>query len=446
IANKMGLAYYTLDDIRDTGRVMAQVPRTQCSTMLDFACLRGATLEEDLRLRDFTINALAMTLDGQIVDPTNGQQDLREHKIRQTSEQSFPNDPVRLLRAIRQAGQLKFEIETETEKALRHYAKRITEPAPERIREELMKILHLSDSAGTLEKTEDYGILSQIIPEVTELKTISQSWPHHYDNVWEHTMAAVTALEIIGIMLKGHTPAPHKFRYVPVPNWAWGILESTLTPMQAPLFEYLNYELNPDVTREDLLKWGALFHDIGKATTRTVDEKGLTHFKGHDKEGAIKTGERLSALRFSNKAITFVTTLVSNHMRLISLEKGPLTKRAIYRFYRDTEEVGTGIILLALADTLAVWGRNLRVNRWENLLKIAEVLLNHYFYQHEQTIAPPPLLTGYDLLDIGIPQGPEMGRLLEKLQEAQAIGEVDSYEKAIAFIKDQSSTKPLLPE
>lgn len=439
VANALCAAYYPLDDARDTGRVIVANPHTRRPVMLDFAVLRGATLEEDLRRRDFTINAMALTLDGALIDPTDGQADLAARLIRMAGPASFRDDPVRLLRAIRQANTLRFHLEPRTEMALRAQVLSITTVTAERVRDELLDMLHAVPAAHSLQALADVGLLSHVLPEIQALQAVQQSAPHHYANTQVHTLATVSAVEGILALLKGAARPPAaddapSFALVPAPAWAWPLLAETLLPFQAALLAYLDEPVNAEMPRADLLKWGALFHDVGKAATRTSDDAGRTHFYGHAEHGARLTETRLEALRFPGKASAFISKLVAEHMRLAAAHKELLTRRAIYRFYRDTGEAGIGVVLLALADALAVWGRELTQTRWRALLRSAAALCKAYFERPTEVVKPPALLNGRDLIALGLQPGPQMGHILESLREAQAAGEIASREAAEAFV------------
>ncbi len=436
VADALNAAYYPLDKSRDTGRVVAKAPNSQLIT-LDFAALRGNTLEQDLHLRDFTINAIAMQLDGELIDPTGGLHDLKNKVIRATSKHTFQNDPARLLRAIRQSSELDFQLEPKTRALLRAQASLIRNIAPERIQSELFNILSLRPTAQSLQKLKDLNLLAKILPEVQKLEVITQTSPHCYPDAWAHTLATITSIEMILAQLEGQNyPQDGSSWKPPAPQWAWDMLKNMLVPLQPKLLAYLAETPNVDMSKAKLLKWGALFHDVGKVSTRSVDEQGLAHFYGHAKIGAELTQSRLEALHFPKKANLYISMLVKAHMRLISMSKNTPTRRAIYRFYRATEEAGVGIILLALADALAVWGAQLSPHYWQRLLKSAAILLRAYF-ERQEIIHPIPLLDGHDLITIGVPKGPKIGHILEALSEAQAAGDISTREAAEAFVHEQ---------
>jgi poly(A) polymerase/tRNA nucleotidyltransferase (CCA-adding enzyme) len=437
VADTLGGAYVTLDAERDTARVVVGMPGRSKPVMLDFATLRRPTLKADLHDRDFTINAMALTLDGQLIDPEHGQHDLQAHRVRAVSKHSLPNDPARLLRAVRTAAELHFEIEPQTLADMQEYAERLTDVAAERICAELTRIVAAEPAAQSLERLEALDLLVHVLPELLDLKETHQTRPHHYETVWGHTLAAMSALEGLLALVEGKPRPPQVAPRVRAPQWAWRRMEEELHPFQPTLQHYLEVLLAAEMPRRDLLKWGALLHDIGKAETRSVDDEGKTHFYGHEDTGADAAHARLRALRFPNSAKHFVRLLIAEHMRILGLEQNPPpSRRAIYRFYRAAEEAGVGVVLLHLADTLAVWGPGLKREHWETVLAVATALLDGYFRQQETVVAPPPLLTGHDLLDRGVPQGPEIGRLLRAAREAQAAGELTSREEALHYVMD----------
>jgi putative nucleotidyltransferase with HDIG domain len=433
VANALHAAYYPLDNERDTGRVVVTDPHTHRPVMLDFAVLRGATLEEDLRRRDFTVNALAITLDGALIDPTGGQADLDARLIRMASPTSFKDDPARLLRAVRQANALHFHLETRTEMALRAQVLSITSVTAERIRDELLDMLRTVPAAHSLQALADVG-LRHVLPEIQALQAIQQTAPHYYANTQVHTLAAISAVEGLLALLKGKARPPSTNTYIPTPNWTWPLLADALLPFQAALLKYLDEPVNAEMPRADLLKWGTLFHDVGKAETRTVGDDGHTHFYGHAETGVKSTETRLEALRFPGKATAFISTLVAEHMRLATSHKDTLTRRAAYRFYRDTGDAGVGVVLLALADAMAVWGRGLTQTRWRALLRNAKALFKAYFERPTEIVAPATLLNGHDLIALGVRPGPQMGHILDALREAQAAGEIATREEAEIFV------------
>ncbi|MFQ5420402.1 MAG: HDIG domain-containing metalloprotein, partial [Anaerolineae bacterium] len=183
----------------------------------------------------------------------------------------------------------------------------------------------------------------------------------------------------------------------------------------------------------------ALFHDVGKPETKSVEADGRIRFLGHDKVGSQIAGRRLRRLSLSNQAIEQVKRIVAAHMRpLLLVQAGhiPPSRRAIFRFFRAAGAAGLDVCLLALADHLATYDGAGDEGEWDKLVRLTAVLLRHYFQKREETVSPPPLVDGRALIDeLQLTPGPEIGRLLRLIQEGQAAGEIATREQAIQFAR-----------
>ena len=178
VANILKTDFMILDNERDTGRAI-YTDEDGSRTYLDFATYRGATLEEDLRNRDFTMNAIAFDLKAQtIIDPLNGASDLRTKLIRACSPTSISDDSIRILRAIRQAAYFEFKIEPETRKAMKQAASLLPNVSPERKRDELFKILDGPKPDSAMRALEILGVFPHLLPELSAMKGVTQSEPH----------------------------------------------------------------------------------------------------------------------------------------------------------------------------------------------------------------------------------------------------------------------------
>ena len=430
-ADALGGDYFPLDAERDTGRaILTTVDGNRLE--LDFAALRGASLEADLVTRDFTINAMALNERDGLVDPTGGRADLDAHLIRATGDQVFRDDPLRLLRAVRIAAELGFQIEAQTAACIRRDAALVTVPASERVRDEFVRLINVRGTAGHLQRLDEFGLLSRVMPELERIKGVTQSQPHRFD-VWRHTLETLDVLEgVIAAVTGGEIGIPV---LAEVPAVAWDDLAQTLDHFNVNLAAHLAVEVSDDRDRTMLLKLGALLHDIGKVETRSRDEDGRIHFYSHEPTGARLAAARLRQLRFSREEVERVSVTIGGHLRPSHLARtDKITRRAVYRYYRALGDAGVEVALLSLADHLATWGPGLQKQRWAKRLEVAKTLLTHYFERHDETIAPPPLVTGHELMaELGLSKGPEVGRLLEALREAQAAGEVKSRDEALAL-------------
>nr|MBC7244817.1 CCA tRNA nucleotidyltransferase [Chloroflexota bacterium] len=427
IANRTGGAFYVLDEETEAARI---VYRTPSELTVDLAAMRGADIIADLQMRDFTINAMAVDVrecnaeQPHIFDPCGGQADLATRILRATSEQAFQQDAVRLLRALRFAATLGLRIEPQTESWLRRDAPLIVRPSAERIRQELALIMAASDAAQHLRRMEELGLMQGILPEVIALKGVTQSEPHIHE-VYEHTLVTVAEAERLSAWPGAHLEADE---------------QEFLSPFAAELEAHFAPVICEGRTRATLFKFAALFHDLGKPETRTVELGGRIRTLGHEDVGAEMAKEVLTRLKFSVQEIRLVHTIVKHHMRPSWLLKQPsITRKAIYHFFRDTGDAGVDVLILALADQLATRGEALRTSQkehWLRYLQLVNLMLQHYFHHPCEVVSPPPLVTGDDVMSLlGLPPGPEVGRLLEEVRLAQAEGLVRTREEAVEMLQ-----------
>ena len=424
-ADRLHADVYVLEADLDMARVLVD------DTMIDFARLRDADLYVDLASRDFTINALAIDLDqpDRVIDRFNGQADLEEGVIRAIDERSLTDDPVRMLRAVRQSAALAMAIDPQTAEWIRRHAMLVVHAPAERVRDELNKTFQESDTADSLLLLDAFGLLTYLVPEVTALKGVTQSAPHHWD-VYEHTRRVVDALELLGTRWLGFDQSDEGAIMLPViPDFAWDSLFLNLSEYSDALRAHLQ-----SGSRWLLLKWTALLHDIGKPATKTVEDDGRTRFFGHEDLGAQLAEARLRALRFSNDETDRVTGIIGGHMRPHWLAEAPLTRRAMYRFFRDTKDYGVDILVLSLADHLATHGPAVELRHWVERLGLISQMFDGYFSRHAEVVAPPPLVNGTDIMrELGLPPSKQIGLILEAIRDAQASGEIMTREDALAL-------------
>ncbi len=431
VANALNAPVYVLDQARDTGRVVL----TDRKTMLDFARFRGSTLEEDLRERDFTINAMALPATARfvhsIIDPTGGLADLKERKIRLTHSQAIQDDPVRTLRALRLAAGLDFELTKETQAAIIAGVPGLEKVSEERKRDELIKILMTNQPGNALGKMEDLTLLQAVLPEIAALAGVQQS-PPHFEDVLAHTRRVLNWLDKIEGQFFFERKGPDE-----------GLVDAqaALDQYIPQLKEYLERAVDGGMNGWMILRLGALFHDVGKKETQKFDEDGRIRFFGHAAEGAKLAGRRMRRLCLSKKAITQVKKIVAGHMRpllLVQDQGGQPSRRAVYRYFQAAGKNGLDIGLLALADHLATYDGRGAGQTWPKLLNLVTNLFQYYFEKPQEAVKPPPLVNGRDLIDLlDMEPGPEIGRMLRLIAENQAAGEINSREEALQFVQQQ---------
>ena len=431
-ANALGAAFYPLDEERDTARVIL-MQADGSRQVLDFAALRGEDLDSDLRARDFTINAMAIPVDSpqRLVDPLGGAIDLRAGRLRACSETSFQDDPLRILRGVRLALAFDLNIVPETRKQMRQAVHLLPRVSPERVRDELFRILDGPKASAALRSLDLLGALPFILPELVNTQGVTQS-PPHVSDIWNHSLEAVQKLgSVLDVLGPRHDPEA-------AANWALGFVSVRLGRYRELIFAHLQNRLNPERSMRALLLFAALYHDIGKPGTRQVDEEGRIRFFGHELTGKKIIDQRAHHLRLSKDEIDRLKTIVHHHLRpfLLAQTGEPPSRRAIYRFYRDTGPAGVDICLLTLADVLATYGPALPKEAWINHIEVVRVLLDAWWERPEESVAPKALLNGHDLIEVlNLEPGPQIGQLLEAVREAQAMGSVHTREEAFLFVQ-----------
>ena len=441
VANSLKADFYSLDVERDTGRVVVNV-ENEPRTFLDFAAFRGADLEADLLGRDFSLNAIALDLgDHSLHDPLDGVSDLQKNWLRACSASSFTDDSVRILRGVRLAAAFGFRLLPETRWLMKEAASLLVNISPERLRDELFRMLDGPKPAACLRSLDQLGALEHILPEVPALKGAAQR-PPHVSDVWEHTLSVVNHLESILAALQPQYDADK------ASDWHNGLMVLRIGRYRQSLGGHLSTELSPGRTTRSLLFMAALYHDVAKPQARSVDEKGQLRFWGHDQLGAQTAARRGRALMLSNDELKRLESIVKDHMRIHHLtnrligEGKPPTRRAIYRFFRQTGPAGVDICLLSLADLRATYEQTLPQETWAACLDVVRLMLEAWFERREEEVSPQPLIDGNELLqEFSLQPGPLVGRLIESIREAQAAGEVSTREEALALARKKLRDK-----
>lgn len=386
--------------------------------VIDIAAFRGETLEEDLRLRDFTVNAIAAPFDvvsedfaGLLIDPCGGVEDLRLRRLRQCSARSLDDDPLRMLRAFRLSATHGLRIYEGTLAGIRERVSKIDDVAWERVREEFMKLLATGRSYAALRAMDGIGLLERLLPEIAAMKGAPQNRFHHLD-VWEHTLDAIDRFE--------REPVP--------PTLGWLTTEFS---------EYLAENRGQATPMVALLKFALLLHDCAKPTTRTVDESGRVRFIGHEKIGAEIARAAATRFRMSRKTRDIIELLVAEHLRTMHLSSdGPPSRRALNRFLRRVGQDWMGVVAHSWADLQASRGpartEGQRQRTERTLVSIAR------FREEERANGSGrrPLITGGDLVrQFGVPEGPAVGELLRRVDNARDGGEISTAGQARAYVR-----------
>lgn len=335
---------------------------------------------EDIRRRDFTINGLMLDPDtGEIFDYCQGMKDIKNKKIRTIGipEERFSEDYLRILRAIRFSNKLNFKIEDKTKKALHKVASNILRVSTERIRDEIAKIITGKNPGQGITTLSEFGLLKHLIPEIESLKNVEQPAEFH--------------------------PEGDVFFHT-----------------------CLVLDMLEDPKRTNLeVAYGALFHDIGKPSTYTKTDR--IRFNRHEYVGARLTKEICNRLKFSKKRTTNITSLVKEHMKFGNVDK---MKKSTFKKFISIENFEDHLALHK-ADCLGSHGD---LSLYKYTLQKMDELKN-------EPIKPKPLITGDDLISLGLNPGPKFKNILSEIFDEQLEGNINSKEKGIKLAKTILSRK-----
>jgi poly(A) polymerase len=384
--------------------------------LFDFTAQRGAFIEEDLAGRDFTVTAMALPLDAfvsgdfsRLIDPFGGRAAIADKEIRALSDESFRQDPLRLLRAFRLAAELGFSIDGQTLAQIGRDSSLLGFVSGERVRDELFRILEINPCHLFIEMIDRVGLLEGILPGVTSMKGVEQNGYHALD-VWAHTMLCLIELEIIFAN----------------PREEFG-------DAGVDFPGYLAGGFVPGRSRAALLKLAALLHDAGKPGRVSRDVEGRLHFYGHATAGGAAAEPVAERLRLAKDERDFVVLLVSNHMHLVHLMAGfSRTRKSILHFFRKYGEDYRALFMLFAADTRATVGPKMTPVRVRLIREAAADMLRLYEEDLRPRLQAPPLLAGRDLIDrFGLEPGPLIGVILRKVEDARLEGLVSDRDSAL---------------
>jgi poly(A) polymerase len=421
------------------------IKHQQQDIIIDISPLKGHNLEDDLRARDFTINAMAAPLTDivhhletgdplQLIDPLNGLADIQARQLRAVDNDIFRHDPLRMLRAVRLKARYQLSIDPWTQELIRRDAPLLPSVAAERIHDELYAILQPNGATEQLHFLDTLDLLTVIIPEFIPARGMPQPRPHYWD-VLEHSLQAVAALELLAIVLAHGEPTsfPAESQLI-VPPESEDLAEIRTLLHEAEqqgIFQFA-------ALTAPRMKLAALLHDIGKPATYTTDEDGSIHFYGHPQVGVPLAQQIMKRLSASTQDRRLVQLVVNHHMRPGNLGQNdePVTMRATRRYFVDLGPTGILIALFSLADHIATHGPQ-PSHTWERHLAVVRLLLTRYI-RERQSILPPQLISPEELMrKLNLEPGPLIGQLLERIAEAQAEGQIHSKEEALWLAQEK---------
>ena len=388
---------------------------------IDISLFDGKNIGEDLKNRDYTVNATAFELkffDGfkkhMIYAGKDCVKDLKSKRLNVVSPGVFKKDPLRMLRAFRFAAELGLKIADETYKHIKKAAKLIKKAAPERIKNEFFRILTAKNSSVLLKEMDKCGLLAEIFPEVKSMKKAAKKYYYHPGGLFQHSFETMEACEDILNNLKKYFP-------------------DNCTELQKHFEEGEIYSEN--VTRCNILKFAALFHDSAKPET-AKKEGGKMRFFGHEEAGAKKTEKIIRALKMSKKDTAGAKFLIENHMRPSTLTRNnTVTQKASLKFFRDVADNTPDLLVLSMADwhsykKLKIFSQKELKAQERSVRKLVK-----YYYEIKNAKPLPKLVDGNVLMkEFKLKPGPWLGELIETVLAAQQEGKVCDKKGALALV------------
>ncbi len=459
LANKFGGHYAHFHDkahrvivpLTSTSTQDKQTPNPHKEFILDIAHLKGDIIEQDLRKRDFTINAIAAPLANvsqhlqtgealHLIDPLHGLADLQAHRLKAVDSDVFRHDPLRMLRAVRFMARYHLSIDPWTEGLLIRDSSLLLQVAPERIHDELYAILEPRGATDQLHFLDAHGLLTTLMPEFIPARGMLQPRPHYWD-VLEHSLQTVGTLEQLSTLLQ---QTPDAIQQSPLESQAHGYLAHIQQLLQEAEQQHIFSRATLTTPR---MKLAALLHDIGKPPTYSEDAEGHIHFYAHPQVGVPLAQQVMKRIHASNADRRLVQQIVAHHMRPGQLAHlDAISPRAIRRYFVDLGTTGIIVALLSLADHLATTGplfgtsennADTTISSWEQHLATVHLFLNQYI-QHRENILPPQLISADELMRrLNLKPGPHIGRLLEAIAEAQAEGAISSRDEAFWLAEEK---------
>jgi poly(A) polymerase len=424
LASSLGAnsSFVPLDKERRTGRV---VIRQEHQNVVDISTIRGSGITDDLFSRDFTVNAMAVHLwdaiNGRLrpglVDPLNGRQDLGDRIIRVCTGGSFPDDPIRMLRAFRFALCLDFRISEETRSGIEQHSNRVKLVSGERIRDELAIILSHGEASNAIREMAGLSLITAIFPELEATRGLEQNAFHHLD-VWGHTVETIANLE----------------RTVEQLSVIFGSLSDRIK-------DYIFDEPVSGRPRIWLMKLALLFHDSGKPGSLTVTPDGRRRFIGHEKLSKTFCLDAGTRIKLASRELSEVSNWVESHMRSSILTNETLSQRAVVRLHQRFGLDLIGLVLIYLSDLYAAKGPARKSVDFERA-KIRAYQAIELAFKHESS-PTKPLLDGFAIMDeFGLEQGPLLGSIIRWLVTEQTLGSVKDRSEAVEAVRRYLAHRP----
>ncbi|HVA66601.1 MAG TPA: HD domain-containing protein [Elusimicrobiota bacterium] len=440
LARRFGGTLVTLDDQNGVFRLVFPTDRFRTIRQIDASLIQGRGIADDLKRRDFTLNAMALELSPEmgpaigprdLLDPFRGRADIEKKIIRCREKSVLADDPLRLLRAFRIAAQLGFSIEPRTLKMVAGLKKSATKPAAERIRTEITGIFSAPDAGRWARLMDEAGVLTRIFPEMEKARRCATVY-YGQGGVLTHSLTTLDRMDFLFKNIARAFPA-----------------------QAAEIRAQMGRNNFGDASFEAFLRLCAFLHDVAKPETAGLIEGRLRFFR-HDEIGAERISALLGRLRFSRRWTQAAAAVVAHHLRPGNLAaNNTVSDRAAYRFFRDLGPNSLALLLTCWADHASympeprlrrhlallsqapgTFGRSVSEDEKKTVrhLQVVSFLVRRLFDESNKAV-PDPVVNGRDVMKIlGLKPGPEVGTWLERVREAQGRRKIKTRAQALAYL------------
>jgi len=346
--------------------------------------------------------------------------DVSREIIRFTDEKSLLKNPSDILHAAYLSAKFNFRIAPKSIAMMKAHRKEVARLSPSEIRDKLFSLFALPRSIVAIRIIDDVGVLSVLIPEIDRIRSVQQN-PYHHLDVWKHSLLAL-----------------EEYEKSPIPEF--------LSDYSNDIADYLNTRIVYDKKKFQVIKYALLVHDIGKAETKRVNQKGWISFVGHEKVGAQIAESIAMRLKFGGKIAKMSNLLIRNHLRTMLLNgRDEVTQRSIRRFIKDTKQDWLGVLLLSYFDLLASQGPLRAQREIKTTEELIKNIADFYFKKLKLEITMGRLISAEDLKERFQILPKLIGRTLKRVEDCQFNGEIHTRDEALKiaekFLKDMKMQK-----
>ena len=420
VSRHLNASFFVLDDERQTVRFMYYLSNGQLFP-LDFVKFTGKNLEADLYNRDFTINAMAVSISDldTLIDPLDGQTDLSQGRLRACNNQSLLDDPVRVIRGIRLARQFGLDYAAGLEKLMVEAASKLPEVSTERLRDEFFRILQGPDPVNGIKDCNRLHVLKSLFPHLGDRLELNISDAKDAEKYYYYIPVIESFCQLLRLFSNNVDNLLEKRDRILTIHTALEMYENQIK-------EYFSNELTSGRSILGLSVIGSMIYKLSSGVSDAINNQFVDSFGKH--------------LRLSNTEVSWLKNLLvglGGFQNLIK-DKNILARNTVYRFYKISGNAGVAVAFLKIAEALALPANDINDETFDKCLGHMKLLLTAWWDQYDQLVKPDLLLNGDELQKVfNLNPGIEIGKLLSYLEEAQASGIVSTREEAVRFLEEE---------